>query len=644
MNTLFTYQLSRKKIPYLVNSVGWHILHLPQLAIDGGFNMRKYQRHAIGTCLGIASLIFFSPAASAQSGVNASWTFDEASGPTVVDASDNGNTGNIISGTRIPGIHGSALSLNGTTDFVSINNSATLSSFTQLTIECWVNMRQVNPVSGGGQTIIRKENSYVIGIGAGGKVGFFINNGSGWQGSWTFSQQAIAPSSWNHIAGVWNGRALSVYINGVSDGNTRSVNGPMTISTRNVYIGKFIESAYEGFNGAIDELRLYGVALSADSIRAHFRMVYPAPVLIPYTPNPTYNQQPQLCWYRDKSISVYRLQIATNKLFSSPLVSVPLTDTSYAPSVNLPIGTVYWRVGNDADPSIWSAISSITILDSNVPLVIPYVPDPTRNRKPSLLWHSVKGSSVYTIQIDSTVVFSLPVVTDAAADTAYTPTVNLPIGTIYWRVKSNLSSQYSLPDTFRILNDSVPMLIPMAPDTQENRKPKFLWHPAAGAASYRIEIDTIGNFISPFVSVPILDTTYTPLVDLPYGRIVWRVSANATGNRHSDPDTFWVINKTGANSGLSRTKSAAPLGSFTTLRDGVLVAYSLDRSSVVSLEIFSMAGNRIATLSPGSASPGTHVVAWHGTDRWNKPSPSGSYLAVLRVNGRTLTKRIMLMR
>ena len=609
-----------------------------------GFPMRTFFV-LLGALTVLALPIVSSNATAADAGLAAYWPFDETSDTLLVDLSDRGNVGYIHSALRVPGVSGGALNFNGTTDYARVKNSPSLNCSSQITIECWVNLRQIDPVSGWGQTVIRKEKAYALGIGSGGKVGFQICVQGGWVGGWALSQGSIQPFRWYHLAGVWNGQTMKMYINGVEDPNTYPANGPVYSGDYDVYIGEFFESDYEKLNGSVDELKIYNYGLPPDSILAHYNALRPAlPLAIPYSPNPTYNQKPLLRWHSSKSISTYRLQIATDQSFANPIVSLPTTDTFFLPAVNLPYGPIFWRVGNEKDTSIWSAISSVTIQDPNIPLLIPYGPDPTRERKPLLKWHSVKGAASYMIQIFSSPNVSSPFIADAVVDTTYSPSVKLPIGTISWAIKSNLSSSYSVPDTFRILSDSVPLLVPMAPDSQYNCNPKFVWHPAEGASFYRLFIDTTGYFISPLISVPLSDTTFTPLVGLPYGRMVWRVSASSTVERYSDPDTFWVMKKSAVNPVVSRSGPGLNSASFSTIGHEILFSYSLEKPSAIALKVFTLAGSEITALYEGNASAGKHSLRWDGKDKQRTSVPDGSYLAVCRINGRVFAKRIALVR
>jgi hypothetical protein len=127
-------------------------------------------------------------------------------------------------------------------------------------------------LSGNGQTLVRKERAYCLGIGKNGRIGFQICNlGSAeYVGSWTFSSQAIQVDTWYHIAGVWDGQAMRVYINGVQD-SAISAAVTVTSGSHDVYFGDFFESNYEKFNGKLDEVRIYNYAITSDTVLKHYQ-------------------------------------------------------------------------------------------------------------------------------------------------------------------------------------------------------------------------------------------------------------------------------------------------------------------------------------------------------------------------------------
>jgi hypothetical protein len=78
---------------------------------------------------------------------------------------------------------------------------------------------------------------------------------------------AVIPPVWTHVALVWDGTLKTLYIDGVSVGTA----SPLT--TVDGGLGLFIGVDYEnmtfgpGFDGALDELRIYDRALDAAAIR-----------------------------------------------------------------------------------------------------------------------------------------------------------------------------------------------------------------------------------------------------------------------------------------------------------------------------------------------------------------------------------------
>jgi len=84
---------------------------------------------------------------------------------------------------------------------------------------------------------------------------------------------------WYHIAGVYDATAdtLDIYINGVADnGVLRGTVPPSQVSPAvNVNIGR--RTGGFGFNGVIDEVRIYNRALSAEEIQADMNTPIVAP-------------------------------------------------------------------------------------------------------------------------------------------------------------------------------------------------------------------------------------------------------------------------------------------------------------------------------------------------------------------------------
>lgn len=93
---------------------------------------------------------------------------------------------------------------------------------------------------------------------------FWVEGGSGFR---VVNGTTIVPlNTWTHLAGVWDGTALRVYINGVLNGTNASVTGQFNNTGHPVRIGASLTS--EAFSGRIDEVRIWSIARSQTDIQS----------------------------------------------------------------------------------------------------------------------------------------------------------------------------------------------------------------------------------------------------------------------------------------------------------------------------------------------------------------------------------------
>lgn len=242
---------------------------------------------------GVVALIcmagFVQESVLAQSGLVASYSFNEGTGTTLADASGNSNNGTISGAVWTTGRYGNALRFNGSNNYINLLNPAALRLTGSMTLSAWVNAA-ANPADDG--QIIAKSN-----------------NAAGWQlktspdtGANTFgvtisasssshvqrySSTARALNTWYHVAGVYNAsaRTLDIYVNGVLNNGVLSGTVPASQfnSTVNANIGRRTGGFY--FNGILDEMRIYNRALTQAEIQAD--MNTPIGVSGPDTQPPT---------------------------------------------------------------------------------------------------------------------------------------------------------------------------------------------------------------------------------------------------------------------------------------------------------------------------------------------------------------------
>ncbi len=199
-------------------------------------------------------------------GLVGSWSFDEASGDTVQDASGRGNPGTISGAARVAGRFGGGLSFDGVNDWVTVADSASLHLTTAMTIEAWVRPTALSTMW---RTVAIKERlpgelAYAL---------YANTDTTRPSGHVSTSQEyglrgpaALTIGSWAHLATTWDGTTLRLFVNGTQVANAL-VTGTALSSTNPLrFGGNSIWS--EWFAGVIDEVRLYNRALSATEIQS----------------------------------------------------------------------------------------------------------------------------------------------------------------------------------------------------------------------------------------------------------------------------------------------------------------------------------------------------------------------------------------
>jgi len=196
----------------------------------------------------------------------AAYSFNEGSGTTVTDLSGNGNTGTIANATwTTAGKYGNALSFNGTNSMVTIPDSVVLHLTTGMTLEAWVQPTLVNALW---RDVIYKaaDNYYLEGTSShgGGLPDAGVTLVSAPENS--FGTSPLATGTWTHLASTYDGATLSFYVNGVLVSSVPQT-GSIITSTNPLQIGGDSLNG-QFFQGLIDEVRVYYVALTATQIQA----------------------------------------------------------------------------------------------------------------------------------------------------------------------------------------------------------------------------------------------------------------------------------------------------------------------------------------------------------------------------------------
>ena len=82
-------------------------------------------------------------------------------------------------------------------------------------------------------------------------------------------------------------------------------------------------------------------------------------------------------------------------------------------------------------------------------------------------------------------------------------------------------------EVWKMLVLAAPVLVsPGNNSTTPNHKPAFKWNKVTGASSYTIQVSTSSTFKTMLVNAKVTPLTYTPTINLPAGKLYWRVQAN----------------------------------------------------------------------------------------------------------------------
>jgi hypothetical protein len=159
--------------------------------------------------------------------------------------------------------------------FIAASSSTELKTFSALTLEAWIRPnggrewalimgKQYNPGDGNPWYSYRicksnygtfpdTVNFNIAPVSTGGEAG-------------VTSTTVVQNDIWTHVAGVYDGATMKIYINGTLE-NTVNQTGDLKASDLPMYIGKAPWTNYNNYNGQMDELRIWNVARTQAQIQ-----------------------------------------------------------------------------------------------------------------------------------------------------------------------------------------------------------------------------------------------------------------------------------------------------------------------------------------------------------------------------------------
>jgi hypothetical protein len=192
---------------------------------------------------------------------------DEGNGNVAKDSTANKNDGNFTGSPKwVAGKFGKALQLDGTSASIDCGNTATLDLPTNSAVSmvAWVNSA-VGSLAAWQGLMAKRSGSYSYGINfVTGNFQVYSSSASGVQG-WGYN---LPKGEWTHIVGIMSKSPTELYINGELNGGAGKGPGGGALSlASNLFRIGASGSIGEYFNGTVDDVAVFNVALSAADVK-----------------------------------------------------------------------------------------------------------------------------------------------------------------------------------------------------------------------------------------------------------------------------------------------------------------------------------------------------------------------------------------
>jgi hypothetical protein len=201
--------------------------------------------------------------------------FNEGAGMQATDGSGNGNSGTLKNGPLwTTGVAGGALQFDGVNDVVEVAPSATINTLTsRVTVAAWVYR---TTAQGSWAAVVSRQQGttyfehFYLGVSDTGQYRWFVSTTNGY--SSTTLGPAAPVGQWTHVVGTYDGAMVRFYVNGVQQFATPHTGAFLSETTTGLAIGASHNDAahtpIEAFNGRVDEVKVYGVALDATQVQS----------------------------------------------------------------------------------------------------------------------------------------------------------------------------------------------------------------------------------------------------------------------------------------------------------------------------------------------------------------------------------------
>jgi hypothetical protein len=204
-------------------------------------------------------------------------TFFEENGQTKVrDLSGHGNHGTVHGTKKGPGKAGQGLAFAAAGDYVDCGKDKSLAPADAMTVSAWIIGRRWNvakstihnDIVGKDEWINRVSKGFTLRTNDKGQPDFNLGDGD-----WKQAQSAeqMRPGQWYHLTGRFDGKSVSLFVNGAIVARS-AADKPIRPASTSLSIGRAAFDTERRFDGIVDEVAMFNRALSDDEIMDLFHM------------------------------------------------------------------------------------------------------------------------------------------------------------------------------------------------------------------------------------------------------------------------------------------------------------------------------------------------------------------------------------
>jgi hypothetical protein len=260
-----------------------------------------------------------------------------------------------------------------------------------------------------------------------------------------------------------------------------------------------------------------------------------APTLISPAYDDSVASNPAFEWSAVGDAVKYHIEVSASATFAAPLlVTDDTANLRYTPIVELPLGTIYWRVAAKDVANVQGpfATGQFTRTWNTAPspmspaagAVLTFPTDPLL-----FTWGAMAGAQSYELQVDDDDAF-VGATAIPTKNTSYVVSEPKTVGQVfYWHVRGvsgGIYSAWSSTFSFTIQWPSVPALLYPAAN-QQLTDLYFSWTAVPGAATYDLQVSPNGDWANNLTvnQTAVMGTRYAPPRALNNGSYFWRVRA-----------------------------------------------------------------------------------------------------------------------